>query len=110
MTKEDMENASGEDEQECWFEEGECIESSEMESGSWRDCCKSGVNLATHVYGDKPGSKLELIDWMKSSSNFCIFYSFIYDPQKDVPAKKFSENLDWNVNHNLKRDKQILFS
>ena len=44
----------------CWFEEGGCIDSSEMESGSWRDCCQSGVNLATPVYGDKPGSKLEL--------------------------------------------------
>ena len=38
-TKEDMEDASGEGEQECWFGEGECFESSEMESGSWRDCC-----------------------------------------------------------------------
>ena len=33
---------------------------SKMESGSWRDCCQSGVNLATPVYEDKPGSKLEL--------------------------------------------------
>ena len=55
-----MKNASGEGEQECWFEKGGCIESSKMESGSWRDCCKSGVNLATPVYRDKPGSKLEL--------------------------------------------------
>ena len=39
MTKEDVEDASGEGEQECWFEEGRCHESSEMESGSWRDCC-----------------------------------------------------------------------
>ena len=35
-TEKDMENASG-GEQECWFEGG-CTESSEMESGSWRDC------------------------------------------------------------------------
>ena len=55
-----MENASGEGEQECWFEEGGCIESSKMESGSWRDCCQSGLNPATPVYRDKPGSKLEL--------------------------------------------------
>ena len=34
-TEEDMENASGEGKQECWFEKGGCIESSEMESGSW---------------------------------------------------------------------------
>ena len=59
-TEEDMENASGKGEQECWFEEGRYIESSEMESGSWRDCCQSGVNLATPIYGDKPRSKLEL--------------------------------------------------
>ena len=34
-----LEDASGEGEQECWFGEGECLELSEMESGSWRDCC-----------------------------------------------------------------------
>ena len=39
MTKEDVEDASGEGEQECWFGKGGCLESSEMESGSWRDCC-----------------------------------------------------------------------
>ena len=39
MTKEDVEDANGEGEQECWFGEGGCLESSEMESGSWRDCC-----------------------------------------------------------------------
>ena len=39
-TKEDVEDdASGEGEQECWFGERGCLESSEMESGSWRDCC-----------------------------------------------------------------------
>ena len=37
-TKEDVEDASG-GEQECWFEEGGCLESSDMESESWRDCC-----------------------------------------------------------------------
>ena len=46
-TEKDMENASGEGEQECWFEEGGCIELSKMESGSWRDCCQSRVNLVT---------------------------------------------------------------
>ena len=51
-----MEDASGEGEQECWFGEGGCLELSKMESGSWRDCCKSGVNPATPVYRDKPGS------------------------------------------------------
>ena len=60
MTKEDMKGASGEGEQECWFGEEGCHESSELESGSWRNCCQSGVNPATPVYGDKPGSKL---DW-----------------------------------------------
>ena len=45
---------------ECWFEEAGCKESREMESGSWRDCCQSGVNPATPIYRDKPGSKLEL--------------------------------------------------
>ena len=39
-TKEDVEEASGEGEQECWLEEKGSHESSEMESGSWRDCCQ----------------------------------------------------------------------
>ena len=38
-TKEDVEDASGEGEQEGWFEEGGCLESSKMGSGSWRGCC-----------------------------------------------------------------------
>ena len=59
MTKEDVEDTRG-GEQDCWFGEGECHESSEMESGSWRDCWQSGVNPATPVYRDyKPGSKLD---------------------------------------------------
>ena len=33
----DVEDASGEGEQECWFGEGGCLESSKMES--WTDCC-----------------------------------------------------------------------
>ena len=54
MTKEDVEDASGEGEQECWFGEKGCHESSEMESGSWKDCCQSGVNLATLFTGINP--------------------------------------------------------
>ena len=50
-----------EGEQECWFEGGGCIESREIESGSWRDCCQSGVNPATPVYRDKSRSKLEFM-------------------------------------------------
>ena len=42
MTKEDVEDLSGEGKQECWFGEGGCHELREMESGSWRDCCYSG--------------------------------------------------------------------
>ena len=37
--QEDMKDSSGEGEQECWFGEGGCHESSETESGNWRDCC-----------------------------------------------------------------------
>ena len=53
-----MKGASGEGEQECWFGEGGCLESSEMER-SWRDCCYGGVNPATPAYGDKTGSNLD---------------------------------------------------
>ena len=64
MTKEDVEDASGEGEQECWFREEGCLELSEMECGSWRDCCQSRINTAIPVYRDKPRSKLDwLIDY-----------------------------------------------
>ena len=59
MIKEDVEDTRGEEEQECWFGEKRCHESSKMKSGSWRDCCQSGVNPATPVYRDKHGSKLD---------------------------------------------------
>ena len=39
MTKEDVEDASWEGEQECWSEEGGCLDLNEMEFGCWRDCC-----------------------------------------------------------------------
>ena len=42
-----MEDTSGEGEQEFWFLEKGYNELSETESGSCRDCCQSGVNLAT---------------------------------------------------------------
>ena len=58
MTKEGVENTSGEGEQECWFGENGCHELSDMESGSWKDFCQSRVNPATAVYGNKAGSKL----------------------------------------------------
>ena len=57
--EEDMEDASGEGEPECWFGEKGCHESSEMDSGSWTDCCQKGVNPTTPVYYDKPRSKLD---------------------------------------------------
>ena len=52
-TKEDVEEASGKGEQECWIGEKGCHESSKMESGSLRDCCQSGVNPATPSTGIK---------------------------------------------------------
>ena len=80
-TEEDMENASGEGVQECWFEEGGCIVSSKMESGSWRDCCQSGVNLA--FTGINPDQKLELnLNWNKT------FY-FAKRPAKAVIHTQF---------------------
>ena len=36
---EDDQRGRGGGEQECWFGEGGCHESSEMEIGSWKDCC-----------------------------------------------------------------------
>ena len=46
-----MKDASGEGEQECLIGEKGRHESSEMDSGSWRDCCQSGVpvNPATPI-------------------------------------------------------------
>ena len=34
-----LEDASGEREQERWFREGGCLESHKMKSGNKRDCC-----------------------------------------------------------------------
>ena len=39
--QEEVEDTSGQGEQECWFGGG-CYESFEMESGSWREWGKSG--------------------------------------------------------------------
>ena len=72
-TKEDMENASEKGEQECWFGEGGCHQSSEIESGSWKDCCYSGVNLATSIYGDKPRSKWDDDDDIKNIRDLSYF-------------------------------------
>ena len=52
-TKEDVEDASGGEQERGLGEKGR-HESIEMESGS-----SAGVNPATPVYGDKPGSKLD---------------------------------------------------
>ena len=57
MVKEDVENASGEGEQECG--EGGCHEFSKMESGVGEIAVRVGVNPATPIYGDKPRSKLD---------------------------------------------------
>ena len=64
-----MEDTSVEGEQECWFGEEECLESSEMESGSWRDCCQGGLYLATLIYRDKTGSKLDDDDDLVEATN-----------------------------------------
>ena len=60
--------------------EGGCIESSKMECGSWRDCCQSGVNLATSVYRNKPGSKLELksLVVINKFANLCVLSDTVY--------------------------------
>ena len=48
-TKEDVEDASGEGEQECWFGEGGCLESSEMyRVGLLLECGKSSH---PHLWG-----------------------------------------------------------
>ena len=44
--------------QECRFGEGGCYESSKKESGSWRDCCQCGVNLATPFTAINPDQNL----------------------------------------------------
>ena len=72
-TKGDLKDASGKREQECWFGEGGCLESSEMESGSWRDCCQGGVNLATSIYGDKARSKIGWWWWKETCYFVCVF-------------------------------------
>ena len=57
MTKEDVEDASGEGEQEHGLGE-----KAAMNRARWRVGVReiaAGVNPATPIYGDKPGSKLD---------------------------------------------------
>ena len=62
MTKEDVEDASGEGEQKCWIGEKGCHESSEVESGRIREvAAKVEYIRPPPIYGDKPGSKLMMI-------------------------------------------------
>ena len=56
-TKEDVEDASGGGEQECWFGDKGYHESSKGVG----EIAAKRVNSANPVYGDKPGSKL---DWI----------------------------------------------
>ena len=52
MTKEDVEDASGEGEQECWFGERGCLESSKM--GEWeleRLLLEWGKSDHPHLWG-----------------------------------------------------------
>ena len=69
MTKGNVEDASAEEEQECWFGKDGCRELSQKESGSWRDCCQDGVNPAIPVYGDKTRSTLDGDDLLASSES-----------------------------------------
>ena len=58
MTKEDVEDASGEGERERGLGEKKDV----MNRARWRVGLKeiaAGVNPATLIYGDKPGSKLD---------------------------------------------------
>ena len=55
-----------EGEQECWFGEKGCHESSEMEKGSLRDCCQSGVNPSTPFTGTNLGQ-----NWIADDDDDC---------------------------------------
>ena len=69
MTKEDMEDASGEGEQECWFGEGD---------GEWeleRLLLGWGKSGHSPIYGDKPGSKLDDDDDQYTSIGMYLFFS-----------------------------------
>ena len=64
ITKENMEDASGEGKQECWFWRRRMpwIEW----DGEWEleRLLLEWVNPATLIYGDKPRSKLDAFDWL----------------------------------------------
>ena len=48
MTKEDVENTSGEGQQECWFGEGGYLESSWWRVGVGEIAVTAGLEIATH--------------------------------------------------------------
>ena len=62
-TKEDLEDASGEGEQECGIEKNDAMNRVRWRVGVGEIAAKMGVNLATSVYRDKPRSKLLLIEY-----------------------------------------------
>ena len=57
MTKEDVEDASGEGEQNVGLEKKDAMSQARWRVG-FREIA-AGVNPATPIYGDKPGSKLD---------------------------------------------------
>ena len=71
MTKGDVEDASGEGEEERWFGEKGRDESSEMENGSQRDCC----------WGKSWHPRLRGETWIKIGS-MMMEYSFTKTGQK----------------------------
>ena len=46
MTEKDLEEASGREDREDWFEEGRCPDSSKVERRNASNCRKNGVNAA----------------------------------------------------------------
>ena len=57
MTKEDVEDASGEGEQNVGLEKKDAMNQARWRVG-FREIA-AGVNPTTPIYGDKPGSKLD---------------------------------------------------
>ena len=84
------------EESKSWFLQKGCHELSEIESGSWSNCCHSRVNLATPIYRDKPRSNW--IDWI----SFCpMFYLVTCVKQPTYQSKScfiIPFSWTWNIN------------
>ena len=67
-TEENLEEASGREDKEDWFEKGGCPEMRQVERWNASNCRRNGVN---------PASLVREQHWIKMNNHFCIHTSLL---------------------------------